>query len=289
MKEQVNKIIEELNTITTKFSDIRDLFWLKIDRYKENDLNRGIEFDKKYEQQCFKLSRSINAFTKFIEKSFEPSANEIARDKAILKLKADYPNFEEWNEEAKQALIEREIDVLLKTKSNVTRKEIAKRNLKEKLDKINILNGNEFSDEFLVFYKSLDTSISTQNSQKNIVRKYLIEKGYDKSIVNSLKTKEKKSALRLLQVTFPNGIVLKYDRAVQTFLETIEKIGVNKVCNLKMEAFVRSDKNFERTAQIVKMGDCYINTHSSTAEKKRQLDAISRKLNLNLQVEIKER
>ncbi len=289
MKEQVNKIIENLNTITTKFSDIRDLFWLKIDRYKEEDLKKGVEFDKKYAQQCSKLSRSINTFSKFIEKSFEPSEDEIARDKAIQKLKADYPNFEEWNVEAKDALIERETDMLLKSKSKVTRKGITKRNLKEELDNIDIANGDEFSDDFLAFYNSLDPSTSTHNSQKFIVRKYLVEKGYDKSIVSSLKINTTKSASRLLQVTFPDGTVLQNDKAVQTFLQAIEKIGVDKVCELKMETLVRADENFERTAQIVQMGNCYINTHSSTAEKKRQLDAVSRKLNLNLLVEVKEK
>lgn len=288
MNEQIDKIIEELNSIKNKFPDIRDLFWLKIDRYKEDDLNKGVEFDKKYEQQCDKLSRSIIAFSKFIEKSFEPSTEEIARDRAIQKLKADYPNFEEWNEEAKIALIERETDILLKTKIKVIRKEIIKRNLKEELDNINIFNGNEFSDEFLAFYKSLDPSTSTHNSQKLIVRKYLIEKGYDKSIVSTLKVNTTKSAIKQLQVTFSDGTVIQNKRAVQTFLQTIKKIGVDKVCELKMETLVREDENFERTAQIVQIGNYYVNTHSSTAEKKRQLEAICKKLNINLMVEIKE-
>ena len=56
-----------------------------------------------------------------------------------------------------------------------------------------------------------------------------------------------------------------------------------------MNSLVRRDENFGRVTQIVQVDDYYVNTHSSTTEKKRQLEAISRKLNLNLSVEIKER
>ena len=96
-----------------KLPELRDLFWLKIDRYDEAEQQRGVEFDEKFEQQCGKLVRAIDSFTTFIEKSFTPSAEEIAKEKARQKLRAEFPNFDDWNKEAKKALLEREVQALL--------------------------------------------------------------------------------------------------------------------------------------------------------------------------------
>jgi hypothetical protein len=120
MIEQVEKIIAELKAIQAKLPELRDLFWLKIDRYSEADQQRGVAFDEKFEQQCNKILRVINSFTAFIEKSFTPSAEEIAREKALQKLRSEFPNFDDWNEEAKKALIQREIKAILNEIPQVT-------------------------------------------------------------------------------------------------------------------------------------------------------------------------
>lgn len=109
MIEQIENILSELKAITVKLPELRDLFWLKIDRYDETDLQRGVAFDEKIEQQCDKLIRAIDSFTSFAEKSFTPSTEEIAKGKALEKLRAEFQGFDNWNREAKKALLEREI------------------------------------------------------------------------------------------------------------------------------------------------------------------------------------
>ena len=113
MIEQIDDILAELKTIQAKLPELRDLFWLKIDRYDETDQQRGIAFDEKFEQQRNKLCRMIDGFSTFIEKSFAPSAREVAKEKALLKLHKDFPNFDDWNDEAKIALLEKEIQTIL--------------------------------------------------------------------------------------------------------------------------------------------------------------------------------
>ncbi|MDR0606145.1 MAG: hypothetical protein LBG80_17840 [Bacteroidales bacterium] len=113
MTEQIKNILAELNAMRVKLSELRDLFWLKIDRYNEADQQRGVAFDEKFEQQRDKLFHVIDSFTAFIEKSFAPNAEEIAKEKALQKLRAEFSDFDSWNEEAKKALLEREIQTIL--------------------------------------------------------------------------------------------------------------------------------------------------------------------------------
>ena len=44
MTEQIKQIIDELRTIQAKLPELRDLYWLKIDRYNETDQQRGVVF-----------------------------------------------------------------------------------------------------------------------------------------------------------------------------------------------------------------------------------------------------
>jgi len=115
MTEQIENILAELKTIQKRLPELRDLFWLKIDRYNEADQERGVAFDEKFEHQRDKLFRMIDSFSAFIEKNFAPTAEEIARNKALQKLRTEFPGFDDWNEEAKKALLEREVQSFLVT------------------------------------------------------------------------------------------------------------------------------------------------------------------------------
>jgi hypothetical protein len=129
MTEQIEKILDELKAIQAKLPELRDLFWLKIDRYSESDQQRGVAFDEKFEQQRNKLFRVIDSFTAFIEKSFAPTDEEVMREKALQKLRAEFLGFDDWNEEAKKALLEREItDFLAK---------IPQKNIQKKVEEPN--------------------------------------------------------------------------------------------------------------------------------------------------------
>ena len=112
MTEQIINILSELNAIQAKLPELRELFWLKIDRYNEADQQRGVAFDERFEQQRGKLFRAIETFSAFIEKSFAPTSEEVAKGKALQKLCAEFPGFNDWNEEAKKALLEREIQTI---------------------------------------------------------------------------------------------------------------------------------------------------------------------------------
>jgi hypothetical protein len=291
MTEQIENILAEIKAIRAKLPELRDLFWLKIDRYNEADQQRGVVFDERFEQQRDKLFRVIDSFTAFIEKSFAPTAEEIAREKALQKLRAEFPGFEDWNEEAKKALLDKEVKKISTSQNELPNSALGfnKRSIKEELQNLTILNGNHFSEEFLEFYKHLDPKPSTHHAQKFIVRNYLLEQGYDEALIRSIKKDHKpKSSPKILRVVFPDGTIIEEQKAALTFVKTIEKIGTKNVEQLKIESIIRSDNQFDVIAQITQIGNFYINTHSSTIEKKRYLDLISQQLNLNLKVEISE-
>lgn len=295
MTEQIKNILDELKSTQTKLPELRDLFWLKIDRYNEIDQKRGVEFDDKFRKQYEKLVRAIDSFVAFTERSFAPSAEEIAKVKALQKLCVEFPGFNDWNEEAKKALLKREMNILLLSHNEITIKSknigFSKRKIKEELQNLTILNGDVFSEEFLEFYKSLDPTSSTHNSQKFYVRKYLLELGYDEHHVDSLKGNTSKSKSQKLIVIFTDGteITNKYNAIV--LAETIRKIGIERVIALNLIVdnvpFVSQDKESMYAPTLVENG-YYVNTHSSTRAKKKQLDDISKRLNLNLTIYISE-
>lgn len=94
----------------------------------------------------------------------------------------------------------------------------------------------------------------------------------------------------VLRVTFPDGTVLADKKAKITFAETIKRIGLMKVRNLGITfchvPLVSNtlDKKYG-SAQIPVGEGLYVMTHSSTHDKKKQLDKISQELGLGLKVE----
>lgn len=99
-------------------------------------------------------------------------------------------------------------------------------------------------------------------------------------------TKSKKTNL---QVIFPDGTIISNHSTSDTLLQTIDKIGAEKVRKLQIrqsgvdlvaeeeDAFYRQDKTKD---------GYWLITHSSTAVKKKVLDEISERLGLELKVEI---
>ena len=94
----------------------------------------------------------------------------------------------------------------------------------------------------------------------------------------------------VLRVTFPDGTVIADKKAKNTFAETIKRIGLMKVRNLGITfchvPIVSNtlDKKYGQ-AQIPVGDGLYVMTHSSTHDKKKQLDKISQELGLRLKVE----
>ena len=94
----------------------------------------------------------------------------------------------------------------------------------------------------------------------------------------------------ILRVTFPDGTVISDKKAKITFSETIKRIGLMKVRNLGISfchvPIVSNtlDKKYGQ-AQIPVGDGLYVMTHSSTHDKKKQLDKIAKGLGIELKVE----
>ncbi|MDR0206534.1 MAG: hypothetical protein LBI45_04680 [Bacteroidales bacterium] len=229
MNEKIEKFICDLKQLNIQLPELRDYFWLNIDRSNETDMQRGILFDKKFEKIKSNFKITEKYVIKFLENSFNDPKVE-ARKEAINKLSLEFQSFNEWDEVAKNALIEKYTnDILIKT----TKSKIA--------DKI-----------------------------------------ADKD--NASRKKQTK-----LLVTFPDGTQISENEASETLAETINKIGIDKVKNLYMiidnVAFI--SKNKEPMHRFIALeGDYFANVNSSSLKKKRQLEFISKKLNLGLIIEI---
>ena len=108
--------------------------------------------------------------------------------------------------------------------------------------------------------------------------------------VKRRKPVERVNPKTILRVTFPDGTVIEDSKAKITFTKTIQKIGLMRVRNLSI-AFCgvpivsnTLDKKYGR-AQVPVEGGLYVMTHSSTHDKKKQLDKIAKELGINLVIE----
>lgn len=109
MSEQINEILEKLKEATANLASIRDSFQNRLDYFNENDRRRINEFNETFDSKIQKIDEKIKSFVRFVEKSFAPTAEEIAKEKALKKLRADFPDFDKWDIEVQKALLEREI------------------------------------------------------------------------------------------------------------------------------------------------------------------------------------
>lgn len=94
-----------------------------------------------------------------------------------------------------------------------------------------------------------------------------------------------------LKVTFPDGVVFQDMNATTTLLMAIEKIGPAKVADLgisvdKANFVSKNPSKGSSNASWHQVKDWYVNTHSNTSGKASQLRKISKRLNLNLKIEI---
>ncbi len=92
-----------------------------------------------------------------------------------------------------------------------------------------------------------------------------------------------------LKVTFPDGITIFREKAYETFLEAIKKIGVEKAMAVGLKA---KDVKLLDTKKSIKYSqheispNVFVVTHSSTATKKSQLEKLSKAVKQRIKVEI---
>lgn len=135
MTDQIKNILFELQEATSKLSVLRDLFQNKLDYFNDADRKKISDFNAAFEEKKESIDRKINSFSRFIEKSFAPSHEELLKTKALEKLHTDYHSFDDFNDAAKQALIEREMHNLkdsTQEKSDVKKEEKEPRKLTDK-------------------------------------------------------------------------------------------------------------------------------------------------------------
>lgn len=103
-------------------------------------------------------------------------------------------------------------------------------------------------------------------------------------------TKKKPSVLR---VTRANGTTIECEKAATTFCQAIKEVGIEKVYSLKipmdsMHLVTIGGNPQYPTAQHDMGGEYFVNVHSNTITKKRQLERIFKSFNLSWKVEIVE-
>jgi hypothetical protein len=94
-----------------------------------------------------------------------------------------------------------------------------------------------------------------------------------------------------LRVTRPDGSIIQEEKAANTLCQVIKEVGPEKVYNLHIPLdgnnLVIKGENPDKHSGIHYIGDnYYVNTHSNTISKKRQLERIFQALNLGWKVDI---
>lgn len=105
-------------------------------------------------------------------------------------------------------------------------------------------------------------------------------------------SKKKLSPSKRLQVTMQDGVVIDHDVAKDTFVEVIEKMGLEEVMQIRpkivsMEPFYPNRE--DREDWSVQRGEFHIKTHSSTSYKESFLKSVAEKLGVELNVELVEK
>jgi len=101
------------------------------------------------------------------------------------------------------------------------------------------------------------------------------------------KRQKKNSAREKVSVTFPDKTIIKHNKVVETFVESIRKIGVDRVLLLQIYRSgvpIVSETKDEFYNQY-QVGKYWIMVHTSTKEKVAILNEINKKLGLKLKIE----
>ncbi|RKU24570.1 hypothetical protein C6497_17255 [Candidatus Poribacteria bacterium] len=105
---------------------------------------------------------------------------------------------------------------------------------------------------------------------------------------NTSSSRSKSKAQRLI-VTMPNGKVINHYYAKDTFVEALEKLGLDEVNGIRSQTVSTEPfKNLPNSKYTIRDG-FYINLNNGTPEKKRILGIIAKDLGIQLKIEIVEK
>lgn len=114
-------------------------------------------------------------------------------------------------------------------------------------------------------------------------------KEYVEETNNQRKINTKAKERNKIRVVFPDGTQIERRKVVDTFVETIKEIGIDKVKSLNIVInnvpLISSEKDkFYNQYEV--SDNCFIMTHTSTKSKISELDEISNRLKINLLIKI---
>ena len=107
--------------------------------------------------------------------------------------------------------------------------------------------------------------------------------------LKSLESKQTRARHQRLRVKFPDGKEIFENKAVDTFVKTIECVGLERVSELHFvrrhgHPIVSRERN-ESARNVRELDGYYIETHSSTEEKRRFIQDIARALHFEISVD----
>lgn len=131
---------------------------------------------------------------------------------------------------------------------------------------------------------------SVRSASMPVAEVYSEESIVETSSIKAVNTKKKPTTLRVIR---SNGTAIECTKAADTFCQSIRELGVEKVYALKipmdgMHLITIGGNPQYRSAQHDVGEGFFVNVHSNTATKKRQLERIFQALDLNWRVEITE-
>lgn len=100
-----------------------------------------------------------------------------------------------------------------------------------------------------------------------------------------------KAPAQKLRVSFPNGTIVFENKAVDTFVNTLQYIGLDRIAELPSvrshggHPIVSRERN-ESAGMVREVEGCFIETKSSTKQKARHIRDIARALSIAIEVEL---
>ncbi|MFA6293346.1 MAG: hypothetical protein WC637_16290 [Victivallales bacterium] len=170
----------------------------------------------------------------------------------------------------------------------------------DRLDKLNIPIPEDVSLEKVNLEKMLNSSSENKVQLKELAEALSLLLEDIKSHLRYLRKSEndsgdqkiihQKGLRKKLQVTLPDGKIIKENKAVETFVKVIQLLGVKRIAAIQSikclnYPLVSIVKN-ENARNLYEIEGYYIETNSSTAAKARFIELIAKELNLDMSVKL---
>ena len=189
------------------------------------------------------------------------------------------------------------VEESLRSLDTVTLAEAKARNreIKKVMDQLKKLHL-PISEEIISEKRALDQLIGISDERKKLSALAKELSGLSRDIKDGLRDKKEqgvsggKAPAKRLRVTLPDGTVVYENKAVDTFLKSIEYIGLDRVSKLPSirkygHPLVSIQRN-EKAMQVRELDGYFIETHSDTEQKARCIRDIARALRMDIDVEI---